>query len=594
MIRDFGQKIDGAAKDRWRAFLDRMDMVRDGDVLTEPLSRSFPEPNYVGLMREGADPWTLGVVRALRDILPPKPRSFGAAAWGRTVVTLRSVCRDLLSGNLSATTVFSRIQDGAMRQRLTDLVDLYAVAGHERSLKDLKIAHVAYSLLDGVRHNPPLQRFEIIRGKTRFNNEPLVHARTREDLLERYRVHLALQAAASREGPTEAAEARAIKFSLYRMSGPGASRDVIIGKKIGSRHIDLHHCPDLATARAYLRDHHAELVERLERMKTPPCERGSENAPRSGIDPRGGRDVSPEEFMETFAFRGVQFGNYVEQARRQQDLNDSWDALTDLARVLDVEPSALSLQGRLGLAFGARGKGGIGAAAAHYEPLQVVINLTKTRGAGSLAHEWFHALDNVIARLDGSATAYATEKAPPVSEPARAMRGIMAAIRATGIPERSGRLDQIRSTAYWSTGREMAARAFEAWVVHRLATDGIRNDYLAKIASEAVYEAEAALMGLPGGRYPYPTEAEIGAIDQAFGSALDAGVRAILGQPVTAAAFRIAVPDAMPPRKSPEVLRQPSAPDDAAEDALPAPLLPWRDAAEIEDDGIGDGEIEFS
>lgn len=101
-------------------------------------------------------------------------------------------------------------------------------------------------------------------------------------------------------------------------------------------------------------------------------------------------------------------------------------------------------------------------------------------------------------------------------------------------------------------------------------------------------------MGLPGGRYPYPTEAEIGAIDQAFGSALDAGVRAILGQPVTAAAFRIAVPDAMPPRKSPEVLRQPSAPDDAAEDALPAPLLPWRDAAEIEDDGIGDGEIEFS
>ena len=44
----------------------------------------------------------------------------------------------------------------------------------------------------------------------------------------------------------------------------------------------------------------------------------------------------------------------------------------------------------LAIAFGARGKGG---ALAHFEPGRNVINLTKIKGAGSLAHEWGHALD---------------------------------------------------------------------------------------------------------------------------------------------------------------------------------------------------------
>lgn len=63
-----------------------------------------------------------------------------------------------------------------------------------------------------------------------------------------------------------------------------------------------------------------------------------------------------------------------------------------------VPSKALSLNGTLGLALGARGKG---KAAAHFEPSNLVINLTKTQGAGSLAHEWFHALDNYFARERG-------------------------------------------------------------------------------------------------------------------------------------------------------------------------------------------------
>src|SRR5690606_17849340 len=105
------------------------------------------------------------------------------------------------------------------------------------------------------------------------------------------------------------------------------------------------------------------------------------NAPRVGIDHRNGANVTPEQFGETFGFRGVQFGNSVEQKRRQQDLNDAYDGLMDLAGILNLPPKALSLNGELALAFGARGIGGKHPFKAHYEPGEVVINLTKGNGA---------------------------------------------------------------------------------------------------------------------------------------------------------------------------------------------------------------------
>jgi len=105
-----------------------------------------------------------------------------------------------------------------------------------------------------------------------------------------------------------------------------------------------------------------------------------------------GRNVSPDDFLSAFGFRGVQFGLWLPDDERQRVLNMGYEALMDLADVLGWEPEALSLGGTLGLAFGARGKGG--RAAAHYEPGQRVVNMTRMSGAGSLAHEYGHALDH--------------------------------------------------------------------------------------------------------------------------------------------------------------------------------------------------------
>lgn len=127
-------------------------------------------------------------------------------------------------------------------------------------------------------------------------------------------------------------------------------------------------------------------------------------AERTGPERRAsGENISPERLMDEFGFRGVNFGRegWINQAERQAYLNHAYDGLLDLAELLDVPPKALSLNGMLGIAFGAQGRGG--QHAAHFVPGVNEINLTKTMGAGTLAHEWGHALDHYFATLAGLA-----------------------------------------------------------------------------------------------------------------------------------------------------------------------------------------------
>ncbi|WP_316157994.1 LPD1 domain-containing protein [Cupriavidus sp. BIC8F] len=115
---------------------------------------------------------------------------------------------------------------------------------------------------------------------------------------------------------------------------------------------------------------------------------------RDGLpDERRGRNIAPDDLLDDFGFRACEFGNWLPDTERQDVLNRAYDALCTLARVLDVDKKALSLDGTLALAFGSRG---VGRALAHYECARKVINLTRLRGAGSLAHEWWHAFDDYV------------------------------------------------------------------------------------------------------------------------------------------------------------------------------------------------------
>lgn len=206
-------------------------------------------------------------------------------------------------------------------------------------------------------------------------------------------------------------------------------------------------------------------------------------SPRRGPDRRKGRDVTPEMFGEAFGFRGVQFGNWTNDADRQAALNQAYDAFMDMAEALGLPARFMSLGGELGLAFGARGSGG---ALAHYEPGEVVINLTKTNGAGSLAHEWWHAIDNYYSRHGGVPGGFlshgngASAAAAAISSAAAVMMRVLAK---TDYMKRS-----VKKGAYWSRGTEVTARLFAEWINLKLGQGEISNAFLSRGVSENVVE----------------------------------------------------------------------------------------------------------
>lgn len=128
--------------------------------------------------------------------------------------------------------------------------------------------------------------------------------------------------------------------------------------------------------------------------------------------------------VDDYGFRGLQIGNYVPQKMRRYLTGAIHQSVNDLAEVVQLPPTLVALGNplpddlkendevkhesypgmSLGLALGARGKG---KASAHYEPggseasntKRHIINLTRDKGSGSLAHEFGHALDFTLSEL---------------------------------------------------------------------------------------------------------------------------------------------------------------------------------------------------
>ena len=245
---------------------------------------------------------------------------------------------------------------------------------------------------------------------------------------------------------------------------------------------------------------------------------------RAGEDYRGDKDVTAEDFMNTFGFRGVQFGNWTNQRDRQMAVNQAYDSFMDLAKLIGVSPKALSLNGELGIAFGARGSGNF---AAHYEPGEIVINLTKTMGAGSLAHEWWHALDNYFARTSGQNMGMVTDDRNISMRPElrKAYNDLLAQIEKSNYYTRSKNKGD-----YWGRMHEVTARLLAEWVDQELKKRGELNTFLSRGAkTEGVmkinyerYKAHAEMAGkevMPFDEFkkldeamagsPYPSKKEV-------------------------------------------------------------------------------------
>jgi len=296
---------------------------------------------------------------------------------------------------------------------------------------------------------------------------------------------------------------RAPRYGVYGRYGADDGNTCYVARMTTGRRstVPLQFFPDIAAARAWIQATPAATLEKMHRaalaaqaITDEHCRRPV-NKPRTGPDYRNGRPVSPQEFMTTFRPYGVEFGNW--QDNRQGALDQAYDALRDLAAVVGIPADAIGFGGRLGLAFGARGHG---RAMAHYEPGRCAINLTKTAGAGCLAHEWFHAYDHDIS---GGRQAFRGNSGGVYTQ-TDGLRRLAMTLRGLPMYRRARKADQHRTKPYWSEPHEMAARAFEAWVRSRA-----ENDYLANIRTPSEFDR-------PGDCYPYPLAEEMPAIDAAF------------------------------------------------------------------------------
>lgn len=516
-ITDFGEKIGGARKDYAQTFAEAKTL----DIASEPFSKVWPEPNYKKLIADGIDPFVVGFIRSMRDEVPVKPRRWGMSTYIQQVETLRGLAEGLVSGEISQDT-FKEMLRSPKYENLNNSVggraELYQEIGHEQSLKGFRFRHTYYNLYKG---EPNVWKWEITKPAkaTAFGNMPmtLAEGNSREEVLAKFKALVASK---------DLSEKPKIKFEIYRYNNKAVFH---IGKKIGRHTADLFTFDTAKEARDYLRENYDDVVARLESYKKIGEERRTENAPRIGADHLKGRDITPAMFQDAFGFRGVEFGNYVEQKRRQSDLNRAYEALMDLSGILNISPKALSLDGTLGLAFGARGSGGKNAAAAHYESGKVVINLTKNNGPGSLAHEWFHAMDNYFLRQVGKPMDFATATRGTAwgarLEVMEAFGNIIKTIDQTGLRKRSRNLDKKRSTPYWSTDIELSARAFENYVIARMQAASSSNDYLVNISDISAY-AESMIEAMFEGNtaqdlYPYLTEDEVGPVVEAFDQLFD-------------------------------------------------------------------------
>jgi hypothetical protein len=106
-----------------------------------------------------------------------------------------------------------------------------------------------------------------------------------------------------------------------------------------------------------------------------------------------GEVIYPEDLMSRFGFRAVEFGEWLPQDERRLVLAEAYAACIALAEATGVPEKMISMNGTLAAAFGSRGHG---RSVAHYEPDLKVFNLTRMKGAGSMAHEWGHALHDYI------------------------------------------------------------------------------------------------------------------------------------------------------------------------------------------------------
>ena len=429
---DFGEKIGGAKKDLWRArglYADDLDGMneREADKYVTK-DNVWKKPDYQALHDDGVPVDVVYFIKKVRDSLNVRPaiyRNYSPderkTIQKRYITTVRQ---------LQAVMENVRSVDDAKKA-----FDKFFVDNGYLQKTNGSIIGASYIPASEYYRNPALSQKLIstlqIRSERQFERDFTRKAERDQFLVPKdqkiprgYDVHLYDGNGYSRRGDWQA--------GTYYVTKDHA----ILQTNIATRE----------EAIRWAQDYSKSKTKAGKQRFVPPQ---LEHINRTGPDYRNGQEIVGQHYLDTFGFRGGEFGNWLNQLDRQASLNMGFDALKDLETALHISDKDIAFAGTLAIAFGARGSGN---AAAHYEPLRKVINLTKMHGAGSLAHEWWHGLDDYLGGLKGAHGMLSDH--PSIYEP---MKRLVDAIKF-----KSETYEQAKARIEQSNARKR--KSAEAWV----------------------------------------------------------------------------------------------------------------------------------
>ena len=482
-IEDFGEKIGGARKDlyglnrelRLGDIVDWSDIDRDKYITKKEV---FPLPDYQKLYDQGMDREVLFFVKQVRDALPAKPSPVirYSMADEEKQKAVRQAQEDYVQ-------TVGRFYDKAIHLKsLTECADylnnLKAENLPDKNCFSQKLYNVA-----SIRDPYTLMQFRHQLEKKKFLYSDDEKALLDYDIFsyDGTNVEVTMD---RKDEPILVIKQGGTRFYVYRNSpeildlANWKENTYFVMDKATHTIVTMNE-PNRSSAEASAIALHKQkdvTVREQKKRKKKLIPPQLEKVRPTQEDYREGRNITGDDMMEIFGFRAGEFGNWENESDRQTNLNMSYDSLKDLAKALNMSDQDVSLGGKLAIAYGARGVSG---ALAHFEPGTNVINLTKMRGAGSLAHEWGHALDYYIAQTTGKGEVFATDAWNGMSY----MHDVMQTIKykdgkRTEYYNNAVRLDERYSKAgqgYWQSDVELFARAFASYIHDKLSGP---SDYL--------------------------------------------------------------------------------------------------------------------
>jgi len=381
---DFGEKIGGAKKDLWR---DRGLYVTDLDAMNDREAEKYvkkdniwKKPDYGAMLEDGIPLGVVYFIKKARDSLSAAPQYLRfddtpekrLARQKEYIETVREL-QSIISGVRTledAMRVYDRffVEHGYLEQ-----VQGWGSGIHYRATKKGQDNPVITNKLSNTLLVRSASSFEY--NFTRKAQQEQFGVSKAEKLPKGYAIHF-------NDGKNTHSRNNDWKPGTYYVT----KGSFILQKNFEARDAALKWAQEQAKGRS---------KSGKQRFVPPQLA----HVRRTGPDYRSGVEITGQHYLDTFGFRGGEFGNWMNQADRQVSLNMGFEALKDLAAVLQIGDKDIAYGGVLAIAFGARGSGN---AAAHYEPLRKVINLTKMHGAGSLAHEWWHGFDDYLGTRMGA------------------------------------------------------------------------------------------------------------------------------------------------------------------------------------------------